>query len=93
MIRSVSIVLFLGVHACTVEQAPGTRPGDMSAQAHIDECKNHLAIAQKQDQRAKYMYRVRGVVTAANAGEREREIAKQHGQAAKALDPNAPACP
>jgi len=93
MIRRVSIILALGVSACSVEQAPGTRPTDMSARAHIEECKKHLAIAEDQDQRARYMYRVRGVVTAAHAGEREREIAKQHGQAARTLDPEVPACP
>jgi hypothetical protein len=93
MIRSISIILSLGVGACTVEQAPGTRPTDMSVQAHVDECKKHLAIAQEQAQRARYMARVRGTISAAYAGEREREIAKQHGQAAKALDPMAPACP
>jgi hypothetical protein len=93
MIRSISIVLSLAVGACTVEQAPGTRPADMSIQAHVDECKKHLAIAQEQAQRAQYMVRVRGTLTAANAGEREREIARQHGQAARALDPDAPACP
>ncbi len=33
MIRSISIVLFLGIGACCVDRAPGTRPADMSAQA------------------------------------------------------------
>lgn len=93
MIRSISIVLSLGVGACTVEQAPGTRPTDMSAQAHVAECRKHLAIAQEQHQRASYMARVRGYVSAGYAGEREREIARQHGQAARAVDPDAPACP
>jgi hypothetical protein len=93
MIRSIAIVLSLGLGACAIEQAPGTRPTDMSVQAHVDECKKHLAIAEEQAQRARYMVRVRGTITAANAGEREREIARQHGQAARALDPNAPACP
>ena len=93
MTRAISFVLSLGVAACTVEQAPGTRPEDMSVQAHLDECKKHLAIAQEQAQRARYMVKVRGTITAANAGEREREIARQHGQAARALDPGAPACP
>lgn len=91
MLRPISILLFLG--ACTVDQAPGTRPADMSAQAHVEECRKHLAIAQDQEQRARYMARVRGVVTAAHAGDREREIAKQHGQAARARDPSAPTCP
>lgn len=93
MIRRISIVLSLGVAACTVEQAPGARPSDMTAQAHIDECRKHLAIAQDQAQRARYMAQVRGVISAKYAGEREREIARQHGQAARALDPEAPACP
>jgi len=93
MIRTTSIALSLAVGACAVEQAPGTRPTDMSAQAHVEECKRHLAIAQEQHQRATYMARVRGVITAAYAGEREREIAREHGQAARDLDPAAPACP
>jgi hypothetical protein len=93
MIRNIWITLLLGAGACTAEQAPGTRPIDMSAQAHAEECKRHLAIAQEQYQRARYMARVRGYVTAAHAGDREQEIAEQHGQAAKALDPTASPCP
>jgi hypothetical protein len=93
MIRNTWIILSLGVGACAVDQAPGTRPIDMSAQAHVDECKRHLAIAQEQYQRARYMARVRGYITAAHAGDREQEIARQHGQAAKALDPTASSCP
>lgn len=93
MIRKISFTLLLGIGGCTAEQAPGTRPIDMSAQAHLDECKKHLAIAQEQYQRARYMARVRGYITAAHAGDREQEIAEQHGQAAKALDPTAPSCP
>lgn len=93
MTRIASIVVFLGASACTVEQAPGTRPSDMSAQAHLDACKKHLALAQEQDRRARYMYRVRGVVSAGHAGDRERTIAEQHGQAARAIDPAAPTCP
>jgi hypothetical protein len=93
IIRSVSIVLFLGAGACTAAQAPGTRPTDMSAQAHVDECKRHLAIAQGQYQSAWYMAHVRGYISAAHAGDHEREIARQHGQAARDLDPALPACP
>jgi hypothetical protein len=93
MIRGISIALSLGVSACTVEPAPGTRPTDMSARAHVEECRKHLANAEEQHQRAGYMARVRGVVSAAHAGDREREIARQHGQAARAVDPTAPACP
>ena len=89
MFRNIWIALSLSVGACTAEQAPGTRPIDMSAQAHLEECKKHLAIAQEQYQRARYMARVRGYITAAHAGDREQEIAKQHGQAATALDPTA----
>jgi hypothetical protein len=93
MIRSISIVLFVGIGACGVDRAPGTRPADMSAQAHLDECKRHLAIAQDQEQRNRYMAQVRGYVSAAHAGGREREIARQHGEAARELDPHAPVCP
>lgn len=93
MIRSISIVLFLGVGACTAQQAPGTRPADMTAQAHVQECRNHARIAQAQDQRIKDLDRSRGTYTPTYAGEREREVARQHEQAAKAIDPNAPECP
>src|ERR1051325_10963600 len=91
MIRSISIILSLGVNASTADQAPGTRPTDMSAQAHVAECKKHLAIAQEQYQRARYMAQVRGYITAAHAGDREQEIARQHGEQAKPLDPG-PSC-
>jgi len=92
MTLHISIVVSMSA-ACTVAQAPGTRPTDMSAEAHVEECRKHLAIAEDQAQRARYMAQVRGVITAAHASDREREIARQHGQAAQALDPKAPACP
>lgn len=93
MIRTLSIVLFLGLGSCTAAQAPGTRPADMTAQAHTQECKNHKQLADAQDQYIRDIDRSRGTYTPPYAGEREREIARQHGQAAKAVDPNAPECP
>lgn len=93
MIRNLSMVLFIGLGACVSHDAPGTRPADMSARAHVQECRNHEQTAQAQDKRAKELDGARGTYTAEYAGVHEREVAKRHGQAAKAVDPGAPDCP
>lgn len=93
MMRTLSIVLFLSVGSCTAAQAPGTRPADMTAQAHAQACAKHRQLADAQDQHVKDVDRSRGTYTPPYAGVREREVARQHGQAAKAVDPSAPECP
>jgi hypothetical protein len=97
MIRTISLIvsLGLGMGACVSQPAPGTRPSDMTAQAHVQECRKHAKIADAQDQRYKEGDRARGIVTLATptVGAPERHVASQHEQAAKALDPNAPDCP
>ena len=95
MIRTIAFIVSLGLStgACVSRPAPGTRPSDMTAQAHVQECRKHAKIAQAQDQRATYAKSVWGHVGASNTGESERDIARQHEQAAKTVDPNAPDCP
>ena len=95
--RTLSLIvsLGLGTGACVSQPAPGTRPSDMTAQAHVQECRKHAQIADAQDQRYRDVDRARGTVTVITptVGAPERNVAKQHGQAAKAVDPNAPDCP
>lgn len=92
MIRNLSIVLFMGLGACVSNPAPGTRPADMTAQAHLQECWKH-------DQRAQELQRAEARDTTEGSTEwqytsaAERDIAGQHGRAARAVDPNAPRCP
>lgn len=93
MIRDISIVFSLGLGACVSHDAPGTRPADMSAQGHVQACQNKEKLAQAQEQRAQEVDRARDTRTPQYGGVHEREIAKQHGRAAKAVDPNAPDCP
>lgn len=93
MIRNTSIALLIALGACVSYDAPGTRPADMSAQAHVQECRNHERLAQAQNKRAKELDGAKGTYTAQQASLHERDVAKQHEQAAKAVDPNAPDCP
>ena len=93
MIRSISTVLSLGIGACMSRQAPGTRPGDMSAQAHIEECRRYARLADAKDERGREIDEARDTVTPPYLGYEDRETAKQHGRAAKQVDPNAPDCP
>lgn len=90
MIRNLSIVLCLGLGACVSTPAPGTRPADMTALAHVQACRNH-------EQRAKALEAAERFNSSEgyndNASTHEYDVAKQHGRAAKALDPNAPDCP
>lgn len=97
MLRTLSIIVLLGLGtgACVSQPAPGTRPSDMTAQAHVQECRKHARTAEVQDQRSLDGDRARGIVTFTkpSVGAPERHVATQHGQAAKAVDPNAPDCP
>lgn len=93
MIRTMSIVLSVGLGACVSQPAPGTRPADMTAESHVQQCRNHERVAEAQDQAVEDRDRSLGTHTPAYAGEREREIARQHEKAARAVDPKAPECP
>lgn len=92
MIRNLSIVLFMALGACVSSPAPRTRPLDMSAQAHLQECWKH-------QQRAEELQRIEARETTEGNTEwqytstAERDVAGQHGRAARSVDPNAPRCP
>lgn len=90
MIRNFSIILSLGLGACVSTPAPGTRPADMTAQAHFQACRSHEQRAEALET-AEQFNMSEGYND--NASTYERDVAKQHGRAAKAVDPNAPACP
>ena len=94
MIRSLCIVLSLclglGLGACISTAAPGARPGDMTALAHLQACRSH-------EQRAKELEYAERFQTNEGYSDSESryeyDVAKQHGTAAKIVDPNSPACP
>jgi hypothetical protein len=94
MIRSLCIVLCLGLGlglgACISTAAPGTRPGDMTLAEHLQACRSH-------EQRAKELEieeRFRTNEGYSDSESRyEYDVARQHGKAAKILDPSSPACP
>ena len=96
MMRKLALVLSLGLGACIFNPARGTKPADMTAQAHLQECRSHEQRAQAAEKR----------VTETPAGDGydgtfrdqyvagvERDAAARHGAAAKAVDPNAGRCP
>ena len=96
MIRHIALVVSLGLGACISNPARGSRPADMSAQAHLQECRDLEQRAKEADKRAEETppgegndggYRERFVARI------DRDAAAQHGAAAKAVDPNAPRCP
>jgi hypothetical protein len=90
MIRCLCIVLCLGVGACLSTAAPGTRPGDMTALGHLQACRSH-------EQRAKELEIAERFRTNEGYSDSEstyeHDVAKQHGRAAKVVDPGAPECP
>jgi hypothetical protein len=90
MIRNLSIILSLGLGACVSAPAPGTRPADMTAQAHVQACRSHEQRAEALETAERYNTN-EGYSDAESRA--EFDVAKQHGRAAKAADPNAPVCP
>lgn len=91
MIRNVSIILCFGLGACISTAAPGTRPGDMTALEHVQACRSHEQHAQALEVTER-LTTSEGYVDDTES-RYEHDVAKQHGRAAKAVDPNAPDCP
>ena len=91
MIRNFSIIFSLGLGACVSTPAPGTRPGDMTAAGHVQACRSHEERAQALEA-AERLNTTEGFVDDSES-RNEHDVAKQHGRAAKAVDPNAPDCP
>lgn len=92
MFRNLSIILFMGLGACVSRPAPGTRPADMTAQAHLTECRNHQQRAEEL-RRAEARDTTEGSTEWQYTSMAERDIAVQHGRAARAIDPTGPRCP
>lgn len=94
MLRTtIAVALALGLFGCISHKAPGTKPADMSATEHRDECKKHEELAASYDQRAKELDGGKGTYTAQYTADHERNVAKQHGEAAKTVDPEVNDCP
>lgn len=96
MIRHIALVVSLGLGACISNPARGSRPADMTAQNHLEECRDLEQRAKEADKRAQET----PSGDSSDGGFRERYVAQvtrdaaaQHGAAAKAVDPNAPRCP
>lgn len=92
MIRSLCFVLVfgLGAAACISTAAPGTRPGDMTASEHLQACRSHehrakeLEVAERFQTNEGY---------SESESSNEHDVARQHGKAAKIVDPHSPDCP
>lgn len=96
MIRQIALVFSLGLGACIFNPARGSRPADMTAQGHVQECRDLEQHAKEADKRADETPPGEGN----DGGFRERYVAQidrdaatQHGAAARAVDPHAPRCP
>lgn len=90
MIRNLSIILSLGVGACISTPAPGTRPADMTALAHVQACQSHRQRAEALETAERFNTNEGYSDTESRY---EYDVAKQHGRAAKAVDRSAPDCP
>lgn len=90
MIRNLSIILSLALGSCVSTPAPGTRPADMTALGHVQACQSHKQRAEDIDAAERFNASEGSTGT---EGVHEYDVAKQHGRAAKAVDPKAPDCP
>lgn len=94
MLRTViAMALSVWLLACISHDAPGTKPAEMSAAEHLAECRRHESLAEAYDQRARELRGGKGTYTAQYTADHERRVAKQHGDAARTVDPSMNACP
>lgn len=84
------MIVCLGFAGCISTAAPGTRPGDMTALEHLQACRSHAQHAKELEQ-AEILNTSEGFND--SDSRYEYDVARQHGRAAKIVDPGAPACP
>lgn len=82
------VSMILATSACTKTKAPGTNPSDMTAEQHRDACIEHKKMAARDEQHAKDLDGGKGTYTAQVAAADHNDVANQHGDAAKQVDPN-----
>ena len=88
----IALSFALGLGACATARAPGTSPGDMTAAQHRQACLDHNKQSGASAQRAKDLDGGKGTYTAETDADRHASVAKQHGDAAKAVDPQVADC-
>lgn len=85
----IAMLTFVG---CAKTKAPGTNPSDMTAEQHRTACENHKKEAAAHDERAKQLAGGKGTYTQQTAAAEHADIARQHGEAATAVDPRLDEC-
>jgi hypothetical protein len=88
----IALSFALGLGACATTKAPGTSPGDMTAAQHHQACLDHKKQSEASAQQATNLNGGKGTYTAATEADRHADVAKQHGDAAKAVDPQVNDC-
>ncbi len=67
----------------STKQAPGTMPGDMSQEAHLQEAAAHDAEAAQHEREAKRQPKVPPKMMHSKKADKESDIAEQHRKAAE----------
>ncbi len=82
----------LGLGACATTKAAGTNPNDMTAAEHRDACLKHKQTAANYDQQAKDLGPGKARYIAKQERDEHADVAKQHGDASKVVDPRVDDC-
>lgn len=82
----------LTLAACAKTKAPGTNPSDMTAAQHQEACAKHKKMAEAEADRAKEADGGKGTYTAEQRSDEHADVAKQHEDAAKQVDPKVDDC-
>ena len=77
---------------CTKSKAPGTKPSDMTAEQHRQACVDQKRKGDANQKRADALNGGKGTYTAETAAENHNDIAMQHENAGKQLDPTLGDC-
>lgn len=82
----------LGLGACATTKAAGTNPSDMTAAEHRNACLKHKRIAATFDERAKNLGPGKARYIAKHERDEHADVARQHGEASKVVDPRIGEC-
>lgn len=101
-IRTLWIAAALAFVGCSKSKAPGTMPGDMTAEQHRAACEEHKKTAAAHEEHGDKLDSDKATYTEGDShrlatgehaqAERHADVAHQHGEAAEAVDPSMKDC-
>ncbi|MEO7734729.1 MAG: hypothetical protein ABIY55_27485 [Kofleriaceae bacterium] len=100
--KTLWIAAALAFVGCSKSKAPGTMPGDMTAEQHRTACEEHMKSAAAHEEHGDKLDSDKATYTEGDShrlatgehaqAEKHADVARQHGEAAEAVDPSMKDC-